>query len=69
MTDLIIYVVIASILDLFIVQVLIPNFFTYQVLEIWNKLPENIICAPNLMLFKCHLKEFNLGSIVALEFN
>ena len=45
------------------------NFFTYRVLKIWNKLTENIICAPDLMLFRCHLKKFDLGSIVALEFH
>ena len=45
------------------------NFFTYWVSEIWNKLPGNIICAPNLMLFKRCLKKLDLGSTVALEFN
>ena len=30
------------------------NFFTCQVAKIWNKLPENIICATDLMLFKRH---------------
>ena len=28
------------------------HFFTYRVSKTWNKLPENIISAPNLMLFK-----------------
>ena len=28
------------------------HFFTYRVPKTWNKLPENIISAPNLMLFK-----------------
>ena len=55
MTALTIYVGIASILDLFIVQVLIPMiiFFTHWVLKAWNKLAENIIYSPNFMLFKC----------------
>ena len=45
------------------------KFFTHRVSKIWNKLPENIICAPNLNLFKRCLKKFDLGSIVALELN
>ena len=28
------------------------HFFTHRVPKTWNKLPENIISAPNLMLFK-----------------
>ena len=28
------------------------HFFTHRVSKTWNKLPENIFSAPNLMLFK-----------------
>ena len=45
------------------------HFFTHRVPKTWNKLQENIIRAPNLMLFKRRLKKFDLGSIVALKFN
>ena len=45
------------------------HFFTHCVPKTWNKLPENIISASNLMLFKRRLKKLDLSSIVALKFN
>ena len=35
------------------------NFFTYRVTTMWNALPENIVCAPNINVFKQRLRHFN----------
>ena len=35
------------------------NFFTYRAKIMRNALPENIVCAPNINVFKQRLRHFN----------
>ena len=35
------------------------NFFTYRATTMWNALPENIVCASNINVFKQRLRHFN----------
>ena len=35
------------------------NFFTYRAKTTWNALSENIVCAPNINVFKERLRHFN----------
>ena len=44
------------------------NFFTNRILDVWNKLPQDIVSAPSLSSFKIRVKKFDLHSITSLVY-
>ena len=44
------------------------NFFFTRIINVWNKLPHDLVSAPNIVIFRNHLKNFNLYSIASLTF-
>ena len=43
------------------------NFFI-RIINVWNKLPHDLVSAPNIVIFRNRLKNFNLCSIASLAF-
>ena len=43
-------------------------FFSNRTPQVWNKLPDSLVSASNLSIFKSHLKRFDLHNIVTLVF-
>ena len=44
------------------------NFFFIRIINVWNKLPHDLASAPNIVIFRNRLKNFNLYSIASLTF-
>ena len=44
------------------------NFFFIRIINVWNKLPQDLVSAPNIVIFRNRLKNFNLYSIASLTF-
>ena len=44
------------------------NFFFIRISNVWNKLPQDLVSAPNIVIFQNRLKNFNLYSIASLTF-
>ena len=44
------------------------NFFFICIINVWNKLPQDLVSAPNIVIFRNRLKNFNLYSIASLTF-
>ena len=45
------------------------NFFFIRMINVWNKLPYDLVSAPNIVIFRNRLKNFNLYSIASLTFS
>ena len=44
----------------------VTNFFSHRVVSLWNSLPEYVVTAPSLPIFKNYLKKFDLCSITTI---
>ena len=44
------------------------NFFFIRIINVWNKLPHDLVSAPNIVIFRNRLKNFNLYCIASLTF-
>ena len=44
------------------------NFFFIRIINVWNKLPHDLVSAPNIVIFRNRLKHFNLYSVASLTF-
>jgi len=44
------------------------HFFFIRIVNVWNRLPEEIVSASSLSLFKLRFKKFNLHAIASLVF-
>ena len=44
------------------------DFFFIRIINVWNKLPQDLVSAPNIVIFRNRLKNFNLYSIASLTF-
>ena len=42
------------------------NFFFIRIINVWNKLPQDLVSAPNIVIFRNRLKNFNSLTFILL---